>query len=67
MIDKNFLDIEIPNGFYNVGISIDNFLIADTNNSANWDTIKFPLPDNNWKVYRVDGKDVRLSKIAILG
>jgi hypothetical protein len=39
------IDVKLPRGFMNVGIGTDNSLVADTNDSANWDTIKFPLPD----------------------
>lgn len=53
------LDIEIPKGFMNVAVS-GKFLVADTNDSANWDTLKFPLPEGKWKVQYKEGKLVRL-------
>lgn len=36
----------------NCGISTCNNFIADTNNSANWDTLKFPLPKakHKWNI-----------------
>lgn len=43
------IDVEIPMGFMNCGISTCNNFIADTNNSANWDTLKFPLPKPKYK------------------
>jgi len=43
------IDVEIPIGFMNCGISTCNKFIADTNNSANWDTLKFPLPKPKYK------------------
>lgn len=43
------IDVEIPLGFMNCGISTCNNFIADTNNSANWDTLKFPLPKPKYK------------------
>ena len=43
------IDVEIPIGFMNCGISTCNNFIADTNNSANWDTLKFPLPKPKYK------------------
>ena len=52
------IDVEIPIEFMNCGISTCNNFIADTNNSANWDTLKFPLPKAkyrwNIKCYRGD-------------
>ncbi len=59
-INENTLTIEIPKGFMNVGISICNHLIADTNDSSNWDTIKFPLPKGKWNILKVEGKIVTL-------
>ena len=43
------IDVEIPIGFMNCGISTCNYFIADTNNSANWDTLNFPLPKPKYK------------------
>jgi hypothetical protein len=43
------IEVEIPKGFMNCGVCICNHFIADTNNSANWDTIKFPLPKPKYK------------------
>lgn len=47
------LRIELPKGFMNVGITPTNHLIADTNDSQNWDTLKFPLPQPvyKWQIY----------------
>ena len=42
------LIIKIPKGYMNVGISTSNKLIADTNDSSNWDEIYFPLPKGKW-------------------
>ena len=38
------IEVEIPKGFFNCGVSVCNHFIADTNNSADWRTLKFPLP-----------------------
>lgn len=46
----------------NVGVSVDNHLIADTNDSQNWDTLKFPLPAGKWRIKNVEGKIVTLIK-----
>ena len=53
------IEVEIPKGFMNVGVTYYH-LVADTNDSANWDTIKFPLPDGNWTLYKTEGKIVTL-------
>ncbi len=45
------IEITMPKGYMNVGITTDNFLVADTNDSANWDTLKFPLPEGKWSIY----------------
>ncbi len=62
--DKIFetIDIEIPKGFMNTEVSICNYFIADTNDSANWDTLKFPLPKGKWSIQSVKGKMVTLSR-----
>lgn len=56
------LTIEIPKGFMNTGISTCNHFIADTNDSSNWDTIKFPLPKGKWSIKNTDGKMITLSR-----
>ena len=44
----------------NTAITTDNFFIADTNNSTNWDTLKFPLPEGNWSIFNVSNNKVTL-------
>jgi len=47
------IELEIPKDFYNCGISVWNYFIADTNDSQNWQTIKFPLPEpfgEKWEI-----------------
>lgn len=56
------IQIELPNGFMNVAISNNNYLYADTNNSANWDTLKFPLPNGEWGIQSINSKIVTLYK-----
>jgi len=41
---ENKLTIELPKGFMNCSVTTCNHFIADTNDSKNWDTLKFPLP-----------------------
>lgn len=52
------IEVEIPKGFMNCGVSTCNHFIADTNDTNFWDTLKFPLPKpkNKWsiKCYRGD-------------
>lgn len=43
------IEVEIPKGYMNCDVSTCNHFIADTNNCANWDTIKFPLPKPRYK------------------
>ena len=56
------IDVEIPIGFMNCGISTCNHFIADTNDSTNWDTIKFPLPKGKWSIQGIQGKMVTLCR-----
>jgi len=53
---ETFIDIELPKNFMNVGITASNYLIADTNNSENWDTLKFPLPKGKWSIHSFSTK-----------
>jgi hypothetical protein len=43
------INVEYPNSWSNCGIMTDNHFIADNNNSANLDTLKFPLPKPKYK------------------
>ena len=58
------IKVELPKGFMNVGVSLSNHLIANTNDSSNWDTLRFPLPKPNhkWVIhsYEDDNKIVNL-------
>jgi hypothetical protein len=56
------IKIELPRGFMNVDITLDNHLIADTNNSSNWDKIKFPLPTGKWSIDHYENNN----KIVVL-
>ena len=46
---NKFIEVVIPIGFMNCGITINNDFIADTNNTLKWDTLKFPLPKPRFK------------------
>ena len=60
------LKIKLPVGFMNAGVSVNNFFTADTNDSKNWDTIKFPLPKGNWVIKSVKENVVTLVNEAPL-
>jgi len=45
------IEILLPVGFMNCGITGDNHLIADTNDSTNWNVISFPLPNGKWRIH----------------
>ena len=45
-----------PKGFMNVCVSVDNNLVADTNDSKKWDTLQFPLPKGKWSIKKYLGK-----------
>jgi hypothetical protein len=49
---ERYIDVQIPKNFMNCGITICNKFTADTNDSKNWDTLKFPLPKpkNKWEI-----------------
>jgi len=56
------ITIKIPKNFMNTAITKDNYFIADTNDSKNWDTIKFPLPKGKWKFKNIIDKEITLIK-----
>lgn len=59
----NKLTIELPKGFMNIAVTNTNHLIADTNDSENWGTIKIPLPTmiyDKWVINKINGKFVEL-------
>ena len=49
----------------NSAVTSDNFFIADTNDSAKWDTLKFPLPKGRWSIYSISGKIAILNSMEI--
>ena len=48
---KAQIEIKKPKNFMNCSVTTDNHFTADTNDSANWDTLKFPLPKGKWSIY----------------
>ena len=61
-MDK-IIEIKVPAGYMNIGVTLDNCLIADTNdsnNSNNWYEHKMELPQGKWEVYSINGTKVRL-------
>ena len=57
--------VKIPKGFMNTAVTSDNHFIADTNDSANWNTLKFPLPKGRWSIMSIYKQDVLLVKYSI--
>lgn len=57
---KKEITVVLPKGYMNVAVTIDNCLVADTNNSIEWDTLNFPLPFGEWKIRAITGKYVYL-------
>ena len=53
------IDIRIPRGFYNIGISLDNCIFGDTNESSRWRTFRVPLPVPDGKWIIESSKDMR--------
>jgi len=53
------ISAKIPKGWMNVGISISNNLIADTNNSNGWNDLVIPLPKGRWQIAKQCGVDNR--------
>jgi len=51
----------VPRGYMNFGVTVDNYLIGDRNNSVDMDTIRIPLPEGKWRVWRHIKKEVILS------
>ena len=60
-MSKKQITIIMPKGFMNVEITTNNHLVADTNDGANWDTLKFPLPYGEWSIHSTEGKKVILN------
>jgi hypothetical protein len=52
------IEVKLPYGFMNCGITKDNHFIANTNDSSNYDTIKFPLPKGEWDVKNYKTGDI---------
>lgn len=57
--EEEELEFVLPKGYFNVEITTDyKYLIADTNDSTNWDKIKIPLPKGTWVIKSNFGKCV---------
>jgi phage repressor protein C with HTH and peptisase S24 domain len=54
------LKVKIPKGFMNTAVTTDNFLIVDTNDSANWMKLKYKLPEGKWFIYSSNEHEVIL-------
>lgn len=56
------LKIKLPKGFMNVAITTSNNLIADTNDSTNWNDLSFPLPKGQWKIKSIKDTMVTIER-----
>ena len=56
------IEITIPKGFMNCGVTLSNQFIADSNDSQNWNNLRFPLPSGKWVILNKVGQVVILRK-----
>ena len=56
------MKIKAPKNFMNFGVTTEGCFVADTNDSANCDTMKIQLPRGTWDIKKVDGCNVVLKK-----
>ena len=66
---SRYIEVELPKNFMNVGITVSGELVADTNDSSNWDTLKVPLPKGRWRVHSYNTKmtgDIRKTIIELV-
>ena len=56
------IKIKLPKGFMNVAITTSNNITANTNDSANWDDLIFPLPKGQWKIKSIKDTIVMLER-----
>ncbi len=62
---KKIIKVEIPKGFFNCGVTVCNHFIADTNNSVNWSTLKFPLPKPLGKKWAISSYETLDAKTIV--
>jgi len=49
---RQMLTVDLPKDIYfNCCITKNNCLIADTNDSSNWKTVRISLPKGKWSIY----------------
>lgn len=63
------LEITIPKNYFNIGTTKKcNCIFGDTNDSANWDRFRFPLPKpkGEWRISNKIGKTVYLKDYIII-
>lgn len=53
---SNTIIVYIPKRFMNFAVTTDNSFVSDTNDSANWETMKLPLPTpkGEWSVNNIN-------------
>ena len=50
---SKIIEIKIPPQLFNIAVTTDNYLIADSNTS-DWNTYKEKLPDGVWSIYNTE-------------
>lgn len=62
------IQVELPRGFMNCGITVNNNFIADTNNNSNWDTLRFPLPKpkHKWHINYYTSESNKINKKIVV-
>ena len=59
------ITINLPKGFMNISVTSDNYLIADTNDSANWNIFKVLLPKGKWEIKFTETKN-SISSVTLI-
>ena len=59
------IGILLPIGFMNCGITGNNTMVADTNNSENFQVIEFPLPKGKWRIHSYKNNNTTVVLIAV--
>jgi len=63
MKNKKEIELKLPEGYMNVCVTKDNYLVSDTNDSTNWGTLKFPLPCGKWEIKNIKDHVVTLINV----
>jgi hypothetical protein len=58
------IEISLPIGFMNCGVTENNTMVADPNSSENWFVIEFPLPTGKWKIHSYHDNNQKVKLIS---